>query len=165
MTDAGSEHVHVSSVRFAPMTKAAAEMLGPRLAEIDPWARYGYTAAALVTYLTAHEADAPRFEIMVGRACAGAIGIRRTWMRGPYLQFLGILPAYQRQGVGRMALAWFEGEARARAEQNIWVATSDFNARALAFYERHGFSRVATLDALIAEGHSEILLRKCLTAP
>ena len=67
---------------------------------------------------------------------AGAIGVRRNWLRGPYLQFLGILPAFQRRGIGSVALDWFEGEARAAQAQNLWVAASDFNARALAFYER-----------------------------
>ncbi len=165
MTERASNRPKAANIRFEPMTASAAAIPGGALAKIDPWALYGYTPAALSAYLAAREADAPRFEIIVDRAIAGAIGIRRNWMRGPYLQFLGILPPYQRQGVGRMALAWFEGEARARAEQNIWVAASDFNARALAFYERHGFGRVATLDGLIAEGRSEILFRKRLAAP
>jgi ribosomal protein S18 acetylase RimI-like enzyme len=42
------------------------------------------------------------------------------------------------------------------------VAASDFNSGALRFYERHGFVRVAALEGLVAEGRSEILLRKRL---
>jgi GNAT superfamily N-acetyltransferase len=165
MAERASNRAKAANVRFEPMTASAAAILGGALAKIDPWALYGYTPAALSAYLAAREADAPRFEIMVDRAIAGAIGIRRNWMRGPYLQFLGILPPYQRQGIGRVALAWFEGEARAQGAQNLWVAASDFNARALSFYEHHGFNRVATLDALIAEGRDEILLRKRLATP
>jgi ribosomal protein S18 acetylase RimI-like enzyme len=88
--------------------------------------------------------------------------VRRNWLRGPYLQFLGVLPAFQHRGIGSLALTWFENEARTGRAQNLWVAASDFNARALSFYERRGFNRVATLEDLIVKGGSEILLRKRL---
>jgi GNAT superfamily N-acetyltransferase len=158
------DNVRASGVRFHLMTAAGAEALGPALAEIDPWARCGYTPALLTAYLAGRETDAPRFEIRVDRALAGAIGVRRNWLRGPYLQFLGILPAFQKRGTGSTALAWFEGEARASNAQNLWVAASDFNTRALAFYETRGFGRVATLSDLVVKGGSEVLLRKQLTA-
>ncbi|HEY8193447.1 MAG TPA: GNAT family N-acetyltransferase [Hyphomicrobium sp.] len=164
MTDARTETLRSSGVTFEAMTPFTAETLGPLLARIDPWDRHKYTPSALTAYLAAEEPGAPRFAINVGRGHAGAIGIKRDWLRGPYLQFLGLLPAYQRQGIGTSVLDWFESEARATRAQNLWVAASDFNARALSFYEKHGFSRVATLDALVTEGSSEILLRKRLVA-
>jgi ribosomal protein S18 acetylase RimI-like enzyme len=163
MTGARSEKLQARDVRFEAMSRAAAERLGTALAEIDPWARYAYAPSALTAYLAGQEADAPRFAIHVNGTLAGAIGVRRNWLRGPYLQFLGILPCFQHQGVGSVALAWFEGEARAVRAQNLWVAASDFNTRALAFYEHRGFHRVATLEDLVVEGGSEILLRKRLS--
>ena len=154
---AADAHVH-----FAPMTGTGATILGTGLAAIDPWARYAYTPAALTAYLGAHEPDAPRFEILLEREIAGAVGIRRNWLRGPYLQLLGVLPEFQNHGVGERTLVWFETEARSYGAQNLWVAASDFNARALAFYERHDFVRVATLADLVAPDSAEILLRKRL---
>ena len=162
MTDAIAKAAQVPNVRFIEMTSTGAEKLGAEFAAIDPWARYAYSAAALTTYLGTDESDAPRFEIVVDDELAGAIGVRRSWLRGPYLQFLGILPVFQRRGIGRVALDWFEGEARAAQAQNLWVAASDFNTRALAFYERSGFRRVATLDDFVVDKSAEILLRKRL---
>ena len=144
------------------MTEEAALELGTGFAAIDPWARYNFSAEALAAYLAKAESGAPRYVIRIGGAVAGAVGIRSAWLRGPYLQFLGILPPHQGQGAGQLVLAWFEGTARAHGERNIWVAASDFNSAALKFYEHHGFQRAARLDGLLADGETEILLRKRL---
>lgn len=145
------------------MDEDAARVLGSGFAAIDPWARYNFSGDALAAYLGKTEAGAPRYIIRIDGEIAGAIGIRSAWLRGPYLQFLGILPPYQAQGAGQLVLAWFEGTARAHGERNIWVAASEFNSTALKFYERHGFQRAARLDSLIEDGETEILLRKKLS--
>ena len=145
MNGVSFDTVQLPGLTFEPMSRAAAETLAPLLANIDPWARYAYTAAALASFLAAEEVDAPRYSIAVDRAIAGAVSIRKNWLRGPYLQFLGILPPYQNQGIGGSVLNWFENQACEASAQNIWVAVSEFNARALSFYERHGFGRVAML--------------------
>ncbi|HVX35263.1 MAG TPA: GNAT family N-acetyltransferase [Hyphomicrobium sp.] len=162
MKNAHPESFRLRGFDLEPMTAIAAEIVGPLLASIDPWARYAYTSSALTAFLTAEEADAPRFAIKVDSVIAGAVSIRSNWLRGPYLQFLGILPAYQSHGIGGAILKWFEDEARGARAQNLWVAASEFNTRALSFYERHGFNRTATLTDLVVEGSSEILLRKRL---
>ena len=130
--------VQLPGLTFEPMSRAAAETLAPLLANIDPWARYAYTAAALASFLAAEEVDAPRYSIAVDRAIAGAVSIRKNWLRGPYLQFLGILPPYQNQGIGGSVLNWFENQACEASAQNIWVAVSEFNARALSFLRDTG---------------------------
>ena len=162
MTDARLDAFRLRGFDLEPMTTVAAQIVGPLLASIDPWARYGYTPSALAAFLASDEPGAPRFAIKVDRVIAGAVGIRNNWLRGPYLQFLGILPAYQSHGIGGSILGWFEDEARGTGAQNLWVAASEFNTRALSFYERHGYSRTATLTDLVVEGSSEILLRKRL---
>ncbi|MBR2535629.1 MAG: GNAT family N-acetyltransferase [Hyphomicrobium sp.] len=151
-----------AQISLDTMTEEAAQELGSGFAAIDPWAHYKFSAAALAAYLAKAESGAPRYVIRIGGALAGAVGIRSAWLRGPYLQFLGILPAYQGQGAGQLVLAWFEGTARAHGERNIWVAASDFNSAALKFYETHGFQRAARLDGLLEDGETEILLRKKL---
>jgi GNAT superfamily N-acetyltransferase len=139
-----------------------AETLGPALAAIDPWATYAYPASALSVYLGKDEPGAPRFSLRDGATLAGAVGLRLDWLRGPYLQLLGLLPGYQGCGFGAAVLAWIEREARAASQRNLWVVASDFNSGALRFYERYGFTRVAALEALVAEGRDEVLLRKRL---
>ncbi|MBS0250773.1 MAG: GNAT family N-acetyltransferase [Proteobacteria bacterium] len=152
-----------ATIAFRPMTAESAKLLGAALAAIDPWAHYRYTPEALTTFLQTEEDDAPRLEILVDGALAGAFSIRCTWLRGPYLQFLGILPPFQKNGVGNAVLSWFEAEGNRLHARNIWVSASEFNVRAVAFYERFGFVRVATLEGLVADGSNEILLRKRLT--
>jgi ribosomal protein S18 acetylase RimI-like enzyme len=163
MTDVSFDTAQLQGVTFEPMSRAVAETLAPLLANIDPWARYAYTVAALASFLATEEADGPRYAIAVDRAIAGAVSIRKNWLRGPYLQFLGILPPYQNHGIGSSVLNWFENEARETRAQNLWVAASEFNVRALSFYEKHGYGRVAVLTDLVVEGSSEILLRKRLS--
>jgi diamine N-acetyltransferase len=150
-------------ISIRPMSSESAQRLGPELANIDPWARYGYTSEALVKYLVAREEGAPRFEILLDDVLAGTISIRHNWLRGPYLQLFAVLPFFQKRGIGRHALEWFEGEARRVNAQNIWVVVSEFNLGARALYERFGFSQVGSFDSLIAEGTAEILFRKRLT--
>lgn len=152
----------VSTITLGAMTPEAALELGQGFAAIDPWARYAFSAETLAAYLSAAEAGAARYAIFIDASVAGAVSIRSAWLRGPYLQFLGVLPAFQAQGAGQLVLAWFEGTARARGDRNLWVAASDFNVSALGFYEHHGFQRAARLDSLIEDGETEILMRKKL---
>lgn len=149
-------------VLFDVITGRDARTLGAAFAAINPWAGYPYPADAVEAYLGAREPGAPRFAIHIDGALAGAIGIRLNWLRGPYLQFLGILPDFQRRGLGEKSLAWFEGGARAQLERNLWVAASDFNADAIRFYERHGFERAALLEGLVDDSKTELLFRKRL---
>ena len=139
---------------------------GLAFAKIEPWSRYPFTADALTSYLVAGEDAAPRYVIEhgsdIGNNVAGALGLRLNWLRGPYIQFLGVLPEHQKAGIGARLLSWISETSAESGARNLWVAASDFNASALRFYERHGFTRVATLDGLIQDGRDEVLLRKRL---
>lgn len=147
---------------LAPMTPAAAGTLGEAFSAIDPWVRYPFTAQALSTHLGTNEPGAPRYVLHAENETAGTMTLRLNWLSGPYLQFFGILPRFQRQGIGSVALTWLESGARAEKARNLWVAASDFNTGALRLYERHGFQRVARLDDLVKDGFTEVLMRKRL---
>ncbi|MFN0218170.1 MAG: GNAT family N-acetyltransferase [Hyphomicrobium sp.] len=149
-----------AAVTLADMTQAAAAELAPSLTAITPWATYAMSSEAMRTYLAAHEPGAPRYQLRLGDQLAGAVGLRLNWMRGPYMQQFGIVPAFQRQGLGDLVLAWFEADAKERGDRSIWVAASDFNADAIRFYERFGFQRTADLADLLRDGVTEILFRK-----
>ena len=146
----------------APLAADDGERLGTAFAAIDPWAAYGYPAAALSKFLLAVEPGAPRFALQVGGEVAGAAVIRTAWLRGPYLQFIGVTPAHQNSGLGSAVLDWMEREARAAGERNLWVAVSEINTDAQRLYERHGFIQAARLDDLACDGRTEILMRKRL---
>lgn len=151
-----------ATLALRPVARDDAGRLGAVFAEIEPWSRYPFTADALSAYLAAEEPGAPRYVIEYGDDVAGALGLRLNWLRGHYIQFLGIVPGYQNCGIGARVLDCVGTVAAAGEARNLWVAASAFNAGALRFYERHGFTRVASLDGLIQDGCDEILLRKRL---
>ncbi|PPD31258.1 MAG: GNAT family N-acetyltransferase [Hyphomicrobium sp.] len=147
---------------LAPLDPALADPLGEAFAALSPWRDYPFSAAALAGYFRGIQPDAPRLAIRVGDQVAGIAGLRRSWLRGPYLQFLGVLPAYQGHGLGSAVLDWFERDARAMEERNLWAATSDFNGDAFRFYTRAGYRETARIDGLIRDDRTEILMRKRL---
>lgn len=152
----------VPEVLLREISTADAQELATSFVAIEPWSRYPFKRESMLRYFAVEEPQAPRYKLTVNGRTAGAIGIRLNWLRGPYLQFLGLLPNFQQQGLGRLMVAWLEGTARAAGDTNMWVMTSDFNDGALRFYERYGFKRVATLDDIVKPGRDEVLLRKQL---
>lgn len=172
----GAESYDLGIAQLRPVTEGDAPVLGAGLAAIDPWRRMGFPAKALSGYLTRDDLAVRRFAIWTdegGRAAdegaaalSGVVSVRDPWLRGPYLEVLGLLPHAQGRGIGAAVMDWFENEARtgkpAMAATNLWVLCSDFNAGGLAFYKRHGFVEVAPLDGLGGPGFTEILLRKRL---
>lgn len=148
---------------LTPLRAGEPEHLGTAFAAIAPWASYPYSPAALASYFAAIEPDAPRYAIRAGETLIGALGARMNWLRGPYIQFLGLLPDCQSQRAGSRVLNWFETAARENSQRNLWVAASDTNTGALRFYRRHGFEAVAGLDGLVTDGRTDILLRKRLS--
>ncbi len=157
----GATAYDLGAAHLRAITAEDAAQLGAGLAAIDPWRRADYPAAALTAYLTREDPAARRFAIQAGGALAGVVSVREPWLRGPYLELLGLLPPAQGRGLGGAVMRWFEAEAPAGAT-NLWVLCSDFNTGALAFYARHGFRQVTPLEGLVGEDLTEILLRKKL---
>lgn len=153
--------IDLGLAELSPLKPGEAAPLAKAVAAIDPWRRMAYPVEALTGFLTREDAALRRYAIRRDGAVAGAVAVRHPWLKGPYLEFLALLPAAQGQGIGRHVLEWMEREAGSDS-RNLWVLASDFNSRALAFYERHGFSRVTPLPGLAVDGFTEILLRKRL---
>ncbi|MFM7085248.1 MAG: GNAT family N-acetyltransferase [Hyphomicrobium sp.] len=133
--------------------------LGRHFAHLDPWARLGIKAEALADYFSECEENAPRYAILIADEVAGIVGLKLNWLKGPYLQFLGLLPQHQRSGLGTAVLLWLLEEARRHLDHNVWVCASAFNTQALKFYEKFGFVRVAHLEGLVSSQEDEVLLR------
>jgi len=145
-----------------PMTEREAGPLAEAVAKLEPWRTYAYPADKLAGSLARQELGAPRFVFRREDKVAGGIGLRLNWLRGPYIQFLAVLPPFQCQGLGSAAIAWVEAQARLGEERNLWIAASEINEHARRLYERLGFREVAKLDDLVRQGRSEILYRKRL---
>ncbi|HET6322064.1 MAG TPA: GNAT family N-acetyltransferase [Hyphomicrobium sp.] len=148
---------------LGPLPAAAVPPLCEAIVAMDPWRKYPFPPDAFCRMLTADEPGAPRLAISLEGEIVGVCVIRAAWLRGPYLQFLALLPKVHNRGVGGAFLAWLEGEARRAEERNLWVAASAINTGAIRFYERAGFTKVADLDELVCDGYMEFLFRKRLT--
>ena len=151
-----------TKLRLEVMTPAAANVLGPGLAAIDPWARVNYSAAHMTNFLAATETGATRYQIVADDKPAGVLVMRNPWLHGPYLHLLGLLPAYHRRGIGDIALRWIEAEAQGHF-RNLWLCVSAFNTEAHKLYTRHGYELAGRLDSLVFDGLDELLMRKRLS--
>ncbi len=153
---------HLDGCRLTtPLSEAEAQAVAAMLAASEPWATLRFSAAALAAYLTREDPALRRYLISVEGRPAGVICVRHPWLRGPYIELLGMFPEQRGRGLGRRVLAWAEAEAR-REAKNLWLVVSSFNHQALGFYHSLGFSPIGTIPGLVSPGHDEILLRKAL---
>jgi len=60
------------------------------------------------------------------------------------LQTLYVQEHFLRQGVGSLLLAAAEDLARRRAHSRLWLTVNATNGRAIAFYDRKGYTQVGT---------------------
>ena len=128
--------------------EAEAAQLGEQLANMDPWRTLRYTASAMQSYV-----------IVVQNHISGVVCIRYPWLRGSYLELIGLDTTTQGRGVGADIMDWLEAQTRL-ASRNVWLLVSSFNTKARAFYERRGYHAIGPIKDFIEPGYDEILLRK-----
>lgn len=146
-----------------PMDQVTASAMAEILAGMEPWSRLGSRAAVLAkVMMPLPEQGARSWCLMADGEPAGTFVVRGDWMGGPYLRLLAVTPAYQRLGLSRAAMNWWEIDARNQGAKNLWLTVTDFNVVARRHYETAGFREVAVLDDLIRDGINEILMRKPL---
>ena len=141
-----------------------AEGIAGRLALMDPWLALSYSAAQLEKYLSADDPSLHRYTVIVDEMIIGVVAVRYPWLRGSYLELIGLFPDQQGKGLGAAILQWMERETKPWA-MNCWVLVSSFNEAAKRFYLRQGFREIANIEALASARSSELLLRKVLRAP
>jgi GNAT superfamily N-acetyltransferase len=144
-----------------PFTDAQALAVAEMLSSSEPWMSLNFSAGSLASYLMRDDAALRRYVVSVDGNLAGVICVRHPWLRGPYIELLGVFPDYRGKGLGKQVLAWVETEAR-RESKNLWVLTSSFNHQALNFYQNLGFYPIGPIQGLVSPEHDEILLRKNL---
>jgi ribosomal protein S18 acetylase RimI-like enzyme len=149
-----------NGISLEPFASDEAASLGAAFVAIDPWLRLGFQPERLQRFFASQDASGVRFAIRREGQTAGFVCVNPTWLCGPYLHFLGVLPEFQGNGIGSAIVAWFVGEAQLAGDRNAWVCVSHFNSGARALYEAHGFVESVTLHDLMQNGEAEVLLRK-----
>ena len=108
--------------------------------------------------------------IIAARGAAGEAGAdailgfawidpRGAFGSAPYLKLIAVDERARSSGVGAALLAEFERRAPPKARM-LTLLVSDFNAGAIAFYERHGFAKAGALPDFAVDGVTEILMIK-----
>ena len=134
------------------------------LAAIDPWARIGRTASAFEAAITRPSPGAHRFALRRAGRPIGYLALRWPFMRGPYIETIAVFPEAQGRGLARRIVDWMADEVAGEAA-NIWLCVTDWNAPARAAYAALGFVEIGPIPDLVAEGQSEIFMRRPFAPP
>ncbi len=155
------ERYALANCELRPLEAADALVIAEVLSRMPPWRTLGYYAEHLGRFLLHDDPGFFRYAIMAHNDKIGAVCVRQPWLKGSYLELLGIFEPFQGMGVGREVIAWMERCTRPAAK-NLWALVSDFNSNARAFYRKMGFVEAASLPGLVKPGRAEILIRKIL---
>ena len=157
-----TSHPLTGGNRLAPLLDDAdAAAIAAMLVALEPWRTLGYRGEVLTRYLMRGDPALHRFRILAADALLGILCVRYPWLRGPYIELVGIAPQARNSGLGSAILAWIEAQVRGQAG-NLWACVSESNEAGRRFYAGRGFREVAPIDDLVTHGHAEILLRKRL---
>ncbi len=156
------EEYQLEGCRLVFPTRPQAEFLAEELSQIDPWKSLGTSVQLLADHFGVKEAGSSQFAVFVDENPMGFISVKRRWLLGPYLEFVGLLPSVQGKGLGKVLLRWFEEQAGISKARNLFLCVTCFNHGAIRFYEDAGFEKCAELEGLIQDGTSELLMRKRL---
>lgn len=168
MTDTNTErpfaaksHRLSATSEARPLRDDDARIIAARLGRMEPWHSLGFTSEGLERYLTRHDLGLNRYALWQEDRLIGVIAVRTPWLRGAYLELLGVFEEAQGRGIGYSLINWLAAEG-ARAGANLWATVSASNRRARCFYERHGFVPIGEIPDLVRVGYTEVLLRRPL---
>ncbi len=148
-------------LELSSLTLERAPKLAQMLALMLPWKKSPNCEANLLLHFTAQDPALKRFSVQYNGQCVGAVSVRYPWLKGPYLELLGLSASAQGIGIGREIMDWFEGESPDGA-RSLWLLCSDFNEGGIAFYQRQGFEKICLIENLYSEGLHDFLMRKII---
>ena len=104
--------------------------------------------------------------VVLAAAGGGVIGFGIMYYgdERAHLSLLAVQPAHRQQGWGGRLLAWLLEPAHALDLPRVQVEARSDNPRAIAFYERHGFSRCGTVAGYYRGAIDAVRLERPLCA-
>jgi ribosomal protein S18 acetylase RimI-like enzyme len=82
--------------------------------------------------------------VIDGRAGPSGFGVMHYGDTSAHLALLAVLPSQQRRGLGCLLLSWLEKSAVTAGIGIVRVEAREDNSRAIAFYQKHGYTPRAT---------------------
>lgn len=133
--------------------------LAVQFSHMSPWVDIELKPENLLDHFTRPDPALFRYMVVYDEQIVGAISIRSPWLKGPYLELLGLKPDMQGLGLGQRLMHWFETEAPV-ATRSLWLLCSDFNHQAIGFYEAMGYEKQCLIDNLYSADFDDYLMRK-----
>jgi ribosomal protein S18 acetylase RimI-like enzyme len=147
-----------STVAIRPISSEAEAKAAARLmAATEPWISLGFGYEACL----ARTRD-PEKETLGAFFDEQLAGFLILDMRGPfagYIQTVCVDEPRRSHGIGTALIAHAEKRVR-RDSPNVFLCVSTANERAQTLYERLGFERIGEISNYLAQGRTEILMRK-----
>jgi [ribosomal protein S18]-alanine N-acetyltransferase len=137
--------------------KAAAQLM----ASNDPWVTLGRTYEKCLATIRN-----PLAEAYVAKVDDVVMGLAIIQLKGAlvgYIQTLLIAEEYRGHTLGHQMITYLENRIY-EFSPNVFMCVSDFNKDAQRLYAKMGYEVIGEIKNYIAEGHSEILLRKTIAA-
>ncbi len=97
--------------------------------------------------------ELPAFVAIVKYKVVGFVSFFELNEKDMLIVALGVLPEYQRAGIGRTLLRAVEDRARKLSKEKLLVSTSNDDLPALAFYQLNGFQIYEVVPDAISEKH------------
>lgn len=149
----------MDAIEIGEATTAEREWCARLMAASEPWITLGRGLDVLLP-----AALDPDYVVLVARIAGEPCGFIRIHPRGvagsPYVASVAVAESARSRGVGRALLD--ATELRYPRARYVFLCVSDFNLRARALYERHGYRLVGTLPDYVVDGRAELLMAKRL---
>ncbi len=136
------------------------------LMENDLWRLYGITEHGAEQMLK--KALSESEDILVAKINEKTAGFA-WWMahgvfgRSAYLRLIGVLPEFQRMGIGKVLMHTVENMA-ARRTSDIFLLATDSNQSAQRFYQREGYQQIGAIPDYVINGITELIFYKKLVS-
>jgi ribosomal protein S18 acetylase RimI-like enzyme len=149
----------MDAIEIGEATRDEREWCARLMAASEPWITLGRGLDVLLP-----AALDPDYVVLVARREGRPCGFIRIHPRGvagsPYVASVAVAEEARGLGVGTALLD--ATEARWPKARYVFLCVSDFNPRARALYERHGYRLVGELPDYVVDGRSELLMAKRL---
>jgi ribosomal protein S18 acetylase RimI-like enzyme len=127
------------------------------MATTDPWITLG---VGYEICLKAFEGECREtYVVRFGREIAGFVVLQVCGSFSGYIQTICIGDKFRNRGLGTNLLEFCEKRIL-EFSPNIFICVSTFNEGAIKLYKKFGFKLVGELENFVANGFTELLLRK-----
>lgn len=128
------------------------------MASSSPWSDFRYSEAECLGKLDIEKLDIK--VVIVNQVVVGFIAVQLHGLSSsPMLSLICIRSDMRNLGLGTHLISIVEEEIF-RAEKNLFLTVSDFNADAIRLYERLGYTRCGEVTNYNFHGVSELIMRK-----